>query len=174
MNRIIKAVFALMLIVPQSALCDELTPAKEKDIRLVLEMTGSASIVEQFSQALVGQFLRNANLKWAEKQIIQEEVGNVLSENVSTFTSSMVKLYSKHFTHKEIKSLIKFYKTDLGKKTITTMPILIQEGFQMGREWGESLQPEFEVRLKARLEKLHAEREENQPQKGPAAKDKKN
>ncbi|NRB08638.1 MAG: DUF2059 domain-containing protein [Richelia sp.] len=47
-------------------------------------------------------------------------------------------LYSKDFTNEEIKGLIAFYETPLGRKTISVMPKLLQESIllkNMDRKW---------------------------------------
>ena len=50
-----------------------------------------------------------------------------------------VPIYDKHLSHEEIKGLIDFYQTPLGKKTITELPAITSEMQAKGREWGESV-----------------------------------
>ena len=45
-----------------------------------------------------------------------------------------VKLYKEEFTEDEIIELIKFYKTDIGRKTIKKLPLLMQKGSQLGEK----------------------------------------
>ena len=45
-----------------------------------------------------------------------------------------VKLYKEEFTEDEIIELIKFYKTDIGRKTIKKLPLLMQKGSQLGEQ----------------------------------------
>jgi hypothetical protein len=49
--------------------------------------------------------------------------------------------------------MIRFYSTDLGKKTIRVMPALMQESMAAGQQWGQALGPQIEERVKARLKK---------------------
>lgn len=59
-----------------------------------------------------------------------------------------IALYKKHFTEPEIRELITFYKTPVGIKSIQMMPILFQEGAEIGQrkvmehqdEWMQQLQ----------------------------------
>ncbi len=51
----------------------------------------------------------------------------------------IIPIYSKHFTHDEIKELLKFYKTPTGKKVILVMPRVMQENVAMGQRWGTEL-----------------------------------
>ena len=48
----------------------------------------------------------------------------------------MVPIYQSHFTAAEVAGLLKFYKSPLGQKVITQMPITMAEGARIGQEWG--------------------------------------
>ena len=48
----------------------------------------------------------------------------------------IIPLYDKHLTHPEIKELIKFYETPVGKKMIAVMPAITAESMQAGQQWG--------------------------------------
>ena len=50
-----------------------------------------------------------------------------------------VPIYDKNFSDQEIKSLIEFYQTPLGQKTIATLPKLSAELREEGRKLGESI-----------------------------------
>ncbi len=65
----------------------------------------------------------------------------------------MVTIYHKHFTQREIKDLLVFYQTDLGKKTIRVMPALVREGMEMGQQWGQALGPVIEQKVTERFKK---------------------
>ncbi len=53
------------------------------------------------------------------------------------FINHFVKTYRKHFTQQEINTLIAFYQTDLGKKSISVLPQITQESMEYGRKLGE-------------------------------------
>ena len=44
----------------------------------------------------------------------------------------MAKIYAKYYTAKDLEELVKFYKTDLGKKTLETLPKISAEGRSLG------------------------------------------
>jgi len=44
----------------------------------------------------------------------------------------MAKIYAKYYSAKELEELVKFYKTDLGKKTLATLPKISAEGRSLG------------------------------------------
>ncbi|HLY98225.1 MAG TPA: DUF2059 domain-containing protein [Candidatus Angelobacter sp.] len=50
-----------------------------------------------------------------------------------------VPVYDKHFSHEEIKGLIKFYETPLGQKAISELPRTASELSEAGAQWGDKL-----------------------------------
>ena len=48
----------------------------------------------------------------------------------------MVPIYQRHFSADDVAGLLKFYKSPLGQKVITQMPVTMAEGMKVGQEWG--------------------------------------
>ena len=48
----------------------------------------------------------------------------------------MVPVYQEHFTSQDVAGLLKFYKSPLGQKVITQMPVTMAEGMKIGQQWG--------------------------------------
>ena len=51
----------------------------------------------------------------------------------------VVPIYAKHFTQADIRGLIAFHQTPLGKKLIDKQPLIMQESMAAGRLWGMRL-----------------------------------
>ena len=47
----------------------------------------------------------------------------------------MVPVYQEHFTSEDVAGLLKFYKSPLGQKVITQMPMAMAEGMKIGQQW---------------------------------------
>jgi len=47
-----------------------------------------------------------------------------------------VALYSRNFTAAELKGLIAFYDSPIGKRFVEVQPALMREGIALGQEWG--------------------------------------
>ncbi len=54
--------------------------------------------------------------------------------------SKMADLYMKEFTPDEIKELVAFYNTDLGKKVSSKQMALSQQAMMLGQAWGGEIQ----------------------------------
>jgi hypothetical protein len=48
----------------------------------------------------------------------------------------MVPIYQRHFSAADVAGLLKFYKSPLGQKVITQMPVTMAEGMKVGQEGG--------------------------------------
>jgi len=69
----------------------------------------------------------------------------------------MAKIYAKYYTAQDLEELVKFYKTDLGKKTLETLPKISSEGRSLGinrmREHQKELQEIVQKALQPKEEK---------------------
>ena len=52
-------------------------------------------------------------------------------------TGKLVPIYQRHFTEQDVRGLLKFYRSPLGKKLLLEQPSIMAEVMQMGRQWGE-------------------------------------
>ena len=161
MKRMILTATTLLLVlsaVPFSS-AETISAEKRADIERLLQMTGALDIGKQMSEAMgaeMSQAIKAIRPDLPPKlfDIMEEEVNQVISENLPNFVALVIPVYARHFTHEEIRGLIKFYQTDVGKKAIRVLPTLMQEGMLLGQQWGNALVPEIQKRV---LERFKAE-----------------
>src|SRR5262249_13525167 len=55
------------------------------------------------------------------------------------FMTIYLELYDKYFTNDEIKGLIEFYESPVGKKAIEVLPAITQEAMQRGMQVGNTV-----------------------------------
>ena len=58
------------------------------------------------------------------------------SNSTEQLLGKMVPVYQQHFTAADVAGLLKFYKSPLGQKVITQMPVTMAEGMKIGQQWG--------------------------------------
>ena len=121
---------------------------KERDIRRLLELTGSTRLAEQVMDQLMTAFQQNA--PGIEKEFWDGFRAEIDTEELVRMT---VPIYDKHFTHEEIRELIAFYQTPLGAKLTEKLPAIAQESMAAGMEWGQELGQKVMAKLQAREEK---------------------
>jgi len=56
--------------------------------------------------------------------------------NRDQLLARMVPIYQQHFTQQDVTGLLKFYRSALGQKVITQMPMTMAEGMKIGQAWG--------------------------------------
>lgn len=150
--------FAALSLAAAPAAADELSPQKRADIERLLEMTGATKIGRQMaavSAAHMAQSLRQSHPEIPQKalEVLPEEVGAVFETHIGTFLAAIIPVYHRYFTAEEIRGMIGFYSTDLGKKAISAMPGLMSESMVIGQQWGQALGPQIAERVRARLRK---------------------
>lgn len=59
--------------------------------------------------------------------------------NSDTLINLIIPIYDKYYTESEIKQLTEFYQSSLGKKVISTMPLVVKESMQAGQTWGKEI-----------------------------------
>jgi hypothetical protein len=65
----------------------------------------------------------------------------------------VIPIYARHFSHKDIRGLLKFYQTDLGKKIIKIWPLILQESMTLAQDWSKSLGPLIKKNVNKRFKK---------------------
>ena len=129
---------------PASSAVEKVDPAKEADIRRLLDLVGTRDLVAQ-SMDSMSKSIKPLLTNSLPAGDYREKLVNLFFEkftakaNVQHLQDMAVPIYDKNFSHEEIRSLIAFYQTPLGKKTISTLPRLSAELQDEGRKWGESL-----------------------------------
>ena len=113
--------------------------------RELLEVTGSGNLGLQMMQNIFGsfknEFPRVPGEFWDE--LSKEITGKELVELV-------IPIYSKYYTDEELVKLIEFYKSPLGQKVIQKLPLISQDSYYVGQEWGKKVGEKVITRLKER------------------------
>ncbi len=160
MKRILAALAALICLwQTPPALADELTPAKRQDILRLLDLTGAFRIGQIYSSTIVRQMndvLRKArpDIPSDVMDLVPKAVDEVIASEMTAaggFADLVVDVYQRHFTHEDVRGLIAFYETPLGRKLSEELPAMTQESMQAGMKWGSSIAPKIQERVKQRF-----------------------
>jgi len=119
------------------------TQAERADIRRLMEITGVGKLGVQAMNQLIGMF-RESHTTVPDKfweDFMAEVDPNELVE-------MCIPSYERHFTHEEIKQLIAFYETPLGKRLIEAQPLIMRECMVAGQQWGQRIGEKVAKKLK--------------------------
>ena len=150
-------VFVLIIALSVSSISSA-DAASGKEAEKLLNMIGIQAAMEQsMSQMLDIQLQQNPALA-PYKGVMME----FLNENMSyeSLKPDLIKIYSEEFTASELREIIAFYSTDVGKKSIEKMPTLMMQGGQLGATRVQENIGDLEARILAeseRIQKLQSE-----------------
>jgi uncharacterized protein len=137
-----------------------IAPEFRADIERLMEITGVSRMATQMATTVADAFLSslqesNPSVPPRVIQVVRDVLTTEFSNafNGQEMKGQQVSLYAKYFTHEEVKGLIAFNESELGKKAISVMPNLTREGAAIGERWGDANMPRvlqvMEKRLKA-------------------------
>lgn len=123
---------------------DEAT-AKQADIKKLLGITGAANTGLRVFSQVIGMFQRAHS---DVPEVVWIEMVSEAETEVDGFVMEMlVPIYDKHLTHADIKELIAFYETPVGRKLLAVMPLMHQESRTAGEIWGREFARTVQERL---------------------------
>jgi hypothetical protein len=107
-------------------------PAKDADIRALLELVGARDQVQQSVRQTAEQYREKLLASVPNNEKGQAFVNATINEyekryDVDRVTEQLVALYDKHYTDEEIKSLLQFYGSPLGQKVAAEGPKIFRE-----------------------------------------------
>lgn len=122
----------------------KIEPGKEADIHKLLDLTGAAGLMDQ-TLANMEKNIKPVMTNALPEGDYREQLVDLFFEKFRAkldrqkLISLAVPIYDKYFTHEDIKGLIQFYQTPLGRKSSKVMPQLTGELTEAGRKMGEEV-----------------------------------
>jgi hypothetical protein len=117
---------------PAAPSSNSIDPAKEADIRSLMELLGVRDLVQDSTAKGVDQFRENLSASVPDnergKQFVNAFVDNYQKKfSAEEVTGQLVAVYDKHFTEDDIRGLLQFYGSPLGQKYAMEMPKINSE-----------------------------------------------
>jgi len=162
-EEIMKALAALLCVVaftwsPVRAGAQQISPAKQAEIDTLMQVTGVINLAQQMSAFFAEQAVNTIKATRPDIPdralvIAREVVTEVVAQNVGGLKPLLAEVYDRHLTLEDLRGLTAFYRSPLGQKTISVMPVVMQECGLAGRQWGEALGPQIDQLMRERLKK---------------------
>jgi hypothetical protein len=119
--------------------------AKHDDIKQLLDLTGARAIGLRASAQVLEMY------KKAHSEIAAEVWQEILHEaeaRLDEFVMErLIPIYDQYLSHEDIKALIGFYESPLGKKLLQVMPRMSQESMIAGQNWGRDFAESVQQKL---------------------------
>jgi hypothetical protein len=126
---------------PQAGDAAAVDPVKQADIQRLIELTNGNAMALQFMDFMekalrptLTNSLPPGDYRGKLLDLFFERLRSKVSGDILNLA---VPVYDKYYSDDELKSLIQFYETPLGKKTISVMPKIMSEMQASGQKLGE-------------------------------------
>jgi len=126
-------------------------PAKEAEIRKLLELTGTVKMTKQVMNQMVSSFReRNNGVSSEFWDRFEKEM------NIQELVDKIIPVYAKYYTIDDLKAINAFYQTPAGQRVLAATPQIMQASMQIGQTWGRQVAERLIAELKEEKEKAGA------------------
>ncbi len=99
------------------------------------------------------QFMQT-NFMWAKDiNEIAANLQNDYASRASELSDMTAKIYAEHFTEAELKDMLTFYQSPLGRKMVVEEPKVVDEAMTRAGEWGDLLAEDAVAKMRAEMKK---------------------
>lgn len=120
----------------------DIAPDKEADIEKLLDITDSLDMGQQVVDQI---FAMQQSVQRAVPQEVWDEIRAKL--DMTRIRPVIVAIWARHFSHDDIRGLIEFYESPLGRKLVETQPAVMQESMAAGELWARQVLERIRTRL---------------------------
>lgn len=117
-------------------------------LKKMFEVSGSEEtfnvVISQMFTMFKGQYKEVEQDTWSE---LEKEFTDTSMDDL---TEMLIPVYQKYMTQDDLKELIKFYESPVGKKFAQSTPLITQESMQIGQQWGMKIGEEFAKKMEER------------------------
>lgn len=84
---------------------------------------------------------------------IAAKIRTDLTPRFSELSDEVARLYAQHFTEQELKTILAFYKSPVGQKTLREQPQVIDSSMKFAQDWANNLSDEVIAKMRDELKK---------------------
>jgi hypothetical protein len=76
-----------------------------------------------------------------------------LAPRLNELNAEVAKIYAEHFTEQELKDLLAFYNSPVGKKFVSSQEVVVNSSLKLAQEWANKLSDEVTLKMREELKK---------------------
>jgi hypothetical protein len=154
--RLATVAFALAILCP-AAHAQQPSAAAMSTAREIVSVTGSAALFNPLIAGVVEQaklllLQQNPNLAPVLNEVA-DKLRTDLAPRFDELVDEMARQYATHFTEQELKDLLAFNKSPLGKKVLAEQPTVVDSSLKFAQTWSNTLSDEVIAKMRAELKK---------------------
>ncbi|SFU57372.1 hypothetical protein SAMN05216480_1085 [Pustulibacterium marinum] len=139
-----KLFLTIMLFVGVVSISHAQEDSYAKTLKTLFDLNGSkesyVAVLDQVAQMYKAQSPSNS-------EAVDEFINEMKSTSIDDLVQMLVPVYKKQLTEDDLKALIKFYQTPIGKKYAEATPAITSESMQVGQQWGMQLVQKLQQKL---------------------------
>ncbi len=154
------ALFVIGVVGPaaaQAPAAPQPSPASLLIAKQIVEIKGVQNIFAPLVRGVVDKtrdMFMQTNFMWAkdlnEVTAIEEKK---FAPRVSELVDATARIYATHFTEQELKQLLAFYQSPVGRKALVEEPKVVQESMASAGSWGDNLSQEVIADMRQEMKK---------------------
>lgn len=110
----------------------------DPDMKKLLQVSGTEANFKNTISLITNSFKNNASFSSVPSDF-WTEFAKEAEESYTELEKQIADVYKSHFSTDEIKQLIKFYESPIGKKYVQELPLIQSDSYKFGQEWGSKL-----------------------------------
>ena len=113
------------------------TPEYTAKMTRMLELSGSDAVMKELPKQMIGMMKQQSpSVSEATWNAVMEKAKQFFSDNL---VKVYVPIYQKHLTLDDLKKIVAFYESPVGKKLGAATPAITMEGMTAGQQLGMEL-----------------------------------
>jgi hypothetical protein len=154
---VVSLIATLLFLGPSAHAQQQPTPAALASAKELVTVTGTTALFEPLIAGVVEQ---------AKNLYLQQDPGlsKDLNESAGTIRTELAprsvelhdevaRLFAVHFNEQELKDLLVFFKSPVGKKYLDQQPLIVQQTETFAESWANKLSDEVLTKMRAEMKK---------------------
>lgn len=133
--------------------------ALAEEAQRLMDVTGALKMGRQMASMAANEMLKAMQ---AANPEIPARAGAIVTEITNAefdqafapggeIAQGIAEVYARHFTVDELRAMIAFYESPIGRKVTESLPAVAQESMQVGTGWAMKRMPEVQRKIQERL-----------------------
>lgn len=137
----LSALFLMSTMLINTPPAHAITETKEKDIKHLLKMLATP-VFDQIGSMGVAEIISQEKERYPDlpehvEYALTDAIHKLEIEHLQELENMMVPVYDKYYTHHDIKELIKFYSSPIGRKHLAVSGAITQDMIPKVQTWGK-------------------------------------
>jgi hypothetical protein len=133
------------------------SPASILIAKQIIEIKGVKAMFEPIVRGVVEKaknVFMQTNFMWSKDLT---EVAVIVNKDYDSRSNELVdataRIYASHFTEQELKTLLAFYQSPLGRKTLLEEPKAMDESMRNAATWADNLSEDVMAKMRVEMKK---------------------